>query len=193
MISHELNAPLTSSVGRLFDVVASIIGLRQKVHFEGQAAMELEFTVAEDESDETYPIAMTNRSVADDRNITEKIIRIDWEPILRAILDNMYKGISEGVISARFHKTLGEIIVQIAEWAALERVILTGGCFQNKYLTEYAVRRLRKEGFHPYWHQRVPPNDGGIALGQAAVAAYSTQRGKDNVPSGSGGNNQHRR
>ena len=75
-----------------------------------------------------------------------------------------------GIISAKFHNALAESIVAVAKHAGQNRVVLSGGCFQNRYLTERAVRRLRSEGFRPYWHQRVPPNDGGIALGQVVAA-----------------------
>jgi hydrogenase maturation protein HypF len=75
------------------------------------------------------------------------------------------------VISAKFHNALVETIVAVAHRIGEERIVLTGGCFQNKYLTERAVSRLQSEGFRPYWHQRIPPNDGGIALGQAVAAS----------------------
>jgi hydrogenase maturation protein HypF len=71
-----------------------------------------------------------------------------------------------------FHNTLAAIIVRIAEETGVERVVLTGGCFQNRYLTEAAVSRLEGAGFRPYWHQRIPPNDGGIALGQIVASDF---------------------
>jgi hydrogenase maturation protein HypF len=83
----------------------------------------------------------------------------------------MQAGIGRQDIAAKFHNTLVEAIVAMAECIGERRVVLTGGCFQNKYLTERAVRCLTARGFHPYWHQRVPPNDGGIALGQVLAAA----------------------
>ena len=81
------------------------------------------------------------------------------------IIDDARNGIDVGVISAKFHNALVEIIVAVARHAGQTRVVLTGGCFQNRYLTERSVQRLLEEGFRPYWHQRVPTNDGGIALG----------------------------
>ena len=90
--------------------------------------------------------------------------------MIEAILADAGRGASVGLISARFHNALVEGIVEMARRAGEARVVLTGGCFQNKYLTERAVRRLQHAGFRPYWHQRVPPNDGGIALGQAVAA-----------------------
>jgi hydrogenase maturation protein HypF len=173
MLARGLNSPLTSSAGRLFDAVASLVGLRQEVRFEGQAAMELEFALAEERTEETYPFRIA------DCGFPEVPYVVDWEPMVRAILGDVQQGVSVGHISAKFHNTLVEIMVAVARQVGEERVVLTGGCFQNKYLTERAVRRLEAEGFRPYWHQRVPPNDGGIALGQA-VAAY--HRIKESVP-----------
>ena len=82
----------------------------------------------------------------------------------------MKNHISQSIISVKFHNTLVEIIVAVAIKIKQNHVVLSGGCFQNKYLTEHTVKRLREEGFRPYWHQRIPPNDGGIALGQAYAA-----------------------
>ena len=96
---------------------------------------------------------------------------IDWEPMIHAIIGDVRRDLPVGRISAKFHNTLVAMIVSTAQRVGEERIVLTGGCFQNKYLTERAVQRLRGEGFRPYWHQRVPPNDGGIALGQIVAAA----------------------
>ena len=82
----------------------------------------------------------------------------------------MNDGVAAGEISVKFHHALAEAMVAVAQRVGEERVALSGGCFQNRYLTERSVRRLREEGFRPYWHQRVPPNDGGIALGQVVAA-----------------------
>jgi len=90
--------------------------------------------------------------------------------MIEAILVDVQQGVGVGIISARFHNALAESIVAVAKRVGQNRVVLSGGCFQNRYLTEHAVRRLQAEGFRPYWHQRVPPNDGGIALGQVVAA-----------------------
>ncbi len=95
---------------------------------------------------------------------------LDWSPMIREILADLKRGVSVGEVSARFHNALVEGILAVARCADEKRVVLTGGCFQNKYLLERAVLRLQAAGFRPYWHQRVPPNDGGIALGQAVAA-----------------------
>ena len=161
MLNRGLNSPWCSSIGRLFDVVASLVGLRQQMRFEGQAAMELEFALAGCATDETYPLPLVNQ---------EKASVLDWAPMIEAILCDLKCGVSTGDISARFHNTLAEALVLVAKQVGCERVALSGGCFQNRYLTERAVLRLRAESFQPYWHQRVPTNDGGIALGQIVAA-----------------------
>jgi hydrogenase maturation protein HypF len=162
MLAKGLHSPLTSSAGRLFDAVASILGLRQTVTFEGQAAMELEFVVQED-MHETYPFR-----IADDSPFI-----VDWAPMILKILIDLQRDLSPGRISAKFHNTLVDVIVAIAQKVGEPKVLLTGGCFQNRYLVEHSVQRLSEAGFTPYWHQRVPPNDGGIALGQVVAAGRS--------------------
>ncbi len=164
MLRKRINAPLTSSAGRLFDAVAAIAGLRQEARFEGQAAMELEFALDGVKTEESYPLRIADLS-------DKSAIIVDWEPMAREILEDVRDRIPSGIVSAKFHNTLVEAIVAVARRVREERIVLTGGCFQNKYLTERTVRRLRREGFRPYWHQRIPPNDGGIALGQAVAAS----------------------
>jgi hydrogenase maturation protein HypF len=162
MLSKGINSPLTSSAGRLFDAVASILGLRQRVTFEGQAAMELEFAI-QNGTDEAYPFGITTCFPS----------IVDWAPMIPEILIDLQKAKPVGIIATKFHNTLSEIIVAVALEIALPNVVLTGGCFQNRYLAERSIRRLSDAGFKPCWHQRVPPNDGGIALGQVVGAARS--------------------
>jgi hydrogenase maturation protein HypF len=180
MLAKKLNSPVTTSMGRLFDAVASLINLRQQIRFEGQAAMELEFALDGVNTGEAYPLPIADCRLPienaeggskDSSRITHHASRIlDWSPMIEAILADVEKGVSVGIISAKFHNALAESIVAVAKRAGQERVVLSGGCFQNRYLTERVVRRLQAEGFRPYWHQRVPPNDGGIALGQVVAA-----------------------
>jgi hydrogenase maturation protein HypF len=92
--------------------------------------------------------------------------------MIRELLADMDRKESSGMISAKFHNALVEVIVAVAKKTGERNVVLTGGCFQNRYLTERAVARLSEEKFQPYWHQRIPPNDGGIALGQAVAASW---------------------
>lgn len=171
MLKQKVNSPIASSVGRLFDAVASIIDLRHKMRFEGQAAMELEFVLDGAESAQVYPFNISETTKARKHEKIqsgfEPTFYLDWEPMILAILNDVQRKVPVGKISAKFHNSLVEIIVAVAKRIGEERVVLTGGCFQNKYLTERTIIRLRKTGFRPYWHQRVPPNDGGIALGQA--------------------------
>jgi hydrogenase maturation protein HypF len=180
MLAKKLNAPVTTSMGRLFDAVASLINLRQQIRFEGQAAMELEFALEGVETDEAYPLPVvdcrlpvqkpaTTPDKSEIGNRKSEMI-LDWSPMVEAILTDVKDGIPTGIISARFHNALVEAIVAVAKRAGQDRVALSGGCFQNRRLTERTVRRLQAEGFRPYWHQRVPPNDGGIALGQVVAA-----------------------
>ena len=160
MLGTGLNAPLTSSVGRLFDAVASLTGTRQRVTFEGQAAMELEFAI-KDASTASYPFEIREGSP----------LIVDWRPTIEAIVSDVTCDQPAGSISRRFHNTLAEIVRAIALRIGETRIILTGGCFQNRHLTDTCVQRLLDAGFRPYWHQRVPPNDGGISLGQVIAAA----------------------
>jgi len=174
MLERGLNAPVTSSVGRLFDAVASLVDLRQVSTFEGQAAMELEFAVPEGASDDEYPFAITEAppAPAGPADWWRAALVVDWRPTVAAILDDLARGVAPGRVAARFHDTLAGVIVAVARQVAEPKVVLTGGCFQNRQLTERAVTRLDAAGFRPYWHQRVPPNDGGIALGQVVIAAW---------------------
>ena len=160
MLENWLNSPLTSSVGRLFDAVASVMDLRQRVHFEGQAAMELEFMVEQGREVGAYEFKI----------VPAKPMVMDWKPCLEGLLADSRKGVAPGVISTRFHNGLVETIVTIAQRTGQQAVVLSGGCFQNRYLVERAVARLHNSGLRPYWHQRVPPNDGGICLGQVVAA-----------------------
>jgi hydrogenase maturation protein HypF len=166
MLERGVQAPVTSSIGRLFDAVASITGLRQRVSFDGQAAMELEWAAEGEQSNEVYPFRIGSAGAI--RESPRQIV--DWEPMITAILDDVQRGVAIGVISAKFHNTLAETIVAVAQRAGLERVVLGGGCFQNRLLLEGTVRRLRTAGLRPFWPHRVPPNDGGLALGQLYVA-----------------------
>ena len=161
MLQRRFNSPSTSSVGRLFDVVASLVNVRQQIRFEGQAAMDLEFALDGIETNEHYSLPLVTRHSS---------LQLDWSLMVHSILTDMNGGISVAEISAKFHNTLAESVVAVAKKIGETRVVLSGGCFQNRYLTERTVTRLRAENFSPYWHQRVPPNDGGIALGQIVFA-----------------------
>jgi hydrogenase maturation protein HypF len=160
MLAKAVNAPVTSSAGRLFDAVASLTGIRQRVSFEGQAAMELEFA-AQPTVKDFYPF-----EVCDGRPLI-----VNWSQTIEAIVNDVARARPVGDISAKFHNTLAEMVRVVALRIGEAKIILTGGCFQNRRLTEACLKRLLDAGFRPYWHQRIPPNDGGISLGQVVAAA----------------------
>jgi len=161
MLHQRLNSPLSSSVGRLFDAVAALTGGRTIRQFEGQAAMELEFALAGVHTEAAYPFPLVRKSTS---------LVLDWAPLVAALLLDVKNGVARELLSAKFHNALAEAIVTVARYFGQPRVVLSGGCFQNQYLTERVVRQLQHEHFQPCWHQRVPANDGGIALGQIAAA-----------------------
>ena len=158
MIERKINTVQTSSCGRLFDAVASMIGLRHEVNFEGQAAIELEM-IADEAVEDAYPFAFEGEC-------------IDFRPAIERIAGETA---GKSAIAARFHNTVAAAIVEtclrIRSESGLRRVCLSGGTFQNVLLVSRAAAGLRRNGFEVFLHSRVPPNDGGIALGQAAIAA----------------------
>jgi hydrogenase maturation protein HypF len=161
MLARGVNTPLCCSVGRLFDAVAALTGVRQKLGFEGQAAMELEFAAGRAATDAAYGWRISSNAAG---------LTLDWAELICGVLSDVAQGVSVETVAAKFHHALAEVIVTVARRTGCERVALSGGCFQNRYLTERAVSRLHAAGFQPYWHQRIPPNDGGIALGQVVAA-----------------------
>ena len=177
MLKNGVHAPLTSSAGRLFDGIASIMGLRHRNSFEGQAAMELEFALTGEASEQTYRCAV-RRSLdegpreqnAGQGPATRPLYVVDWSQMIKDVWADSRRCVAASLISKKFHNALVEAIVDVVREAGIKRIVLTGGCFQNRYLTERSVNRLRALGFQPYWHQRVPPNDGGISLGQIYAA-----------------------
>jgi len=174
-----------TGAGRWFDAVAALCGLRDAITYEGQAAAELE-AVAEpalaDVDADAYPFAV------DDPAGGPAVF--DLRPTVRAIADDRRRGVDLARIAARFHRTLAETVAWAARrWARALPVVLSGGCFQNRLLTELTVQLLDADGIEVLVHHRVPPNDGGVALGQAAIAAHRWhQRRKDgaHVPGHSG-------
>jgi len=173
MIDKKFNSPKTSSAGRLFDAVASLIGLRQSIAFEGQAAMALEHVMRRVKTSGRYDFELIDKPHGG--------FIVDWSKIIEEVIRDVRAGIALGMISARFHNALVEIIVAVAKRVKEKRVVISGGCFQNKYLTEKAISCLREEGFQIYWHQSVPPNDGGIALGQLVCAAHQIMKNQSHV------------
>ncbi len=162
MLRRGVNAPRTSSMGRLFDGVAALLDLHHCTSFEGQAAMALELA-----ADTTVREAYTVEFESDAPGTTV----VDWRTMVRAILDDLRRGAPAGTIAARFHNGLVDAAVEIARRSDETTVALSGGCFQNSLLVERTGRALIEAGFEVLVHRSVPPNDGGIALGQIAVAS----------------------
>ena len=166
MMDKGINSPLTSSMGRLFDAVAAVIGLRGRAAFEGQAAMELEMVADETESG-SYEFSWENH--ADDP------ISIATIPIILGVVHDVTVGCSPSIISARFHNTLvllfDELCRHLHNLTGIDRVALSGGVFQNNRLLTGLSVALGKSGFDLLTHRVVPANDGGLSLGQAVVAA----------------------
>jgi hydrogenase maturation protein HypF len=201
MLERGLNAPITTSAGRLFDGIAALIGLQQKASFEGQAAMALEFAADVAERG-AYPIVLERHRMARTsgqgtaegqksagenpplprspapvaRSAGHSMLNVDWLPLVEAVIADFRKGVSPGTIAARFHNALIGSIVAVAEATGEPRVALTGGCFQNRLLVENTAERLERAGFEVLLHRQVPPNDGGISLGQVAVAAAQLRK-----------------
>jgi hydrogenase maturation protein HypF len=155
MIERGINAPVTSSMGRLFDAVSSMAGVARQSRFEGQAAMLLERAIGSLQTDEAYSLAESG----------------DWALLVAEVRRDVSLGLPAAVIAARFHNALANWIVAVAQRTGLRQVAFSGGVFQNGYLVERAAALLESRGFAVYTHQRVPANDGGIALGQAVLAA----------------------
>jgi hydrogenase maturation protein HypF len=200
LIEHGINSPLTSSTGRLFDAVAALAGVRENVNYEAQAAIELEaaierklpiadgrFSILPRPSppenppsdlplvaalpgslgDAGYPIAIREEGAA---------WILDTRPMFLALVQNLREGVPTGVLSYRFHLGLVDVLARTAELVrgrtGLDRICLSGGSFQNCFLSEHLQKRLEREGFQLFTHAQVPCGDGGISLGQAMVAAH---------------------
>lgn len=153
MLERGINVVPTTSVGRLFDAVASIAGIAHQNRFEGQAAMLLENEIGALRTEEAYPLPGG-----------------DWGQLIPSLVQDTHAGVSASLIAARFHNALVNWIVELAQQVGEKQVVFSGGVFQNRYLAEHAAVALEARGFTVHTHQRVPPNDGGIALGQAVMS-----------------------
>lgn len=164
----------TSSAGRLFDGFAALGAGIPESRFEGDAAMRFEHLAS---GEGAYPFELTSSSGWKPEEPSARkaeprmVFELDWAPALAALGEDLAKGSAPALISARFHSGLVNAIVAVAKRVGLEAVALSGGCFQNRLLFETAWSNLEEAGFRPVGHQRIPPNDGGIAFGQLAVAA----------------------
>jgi hydrogenase maturation protein HypF len=170
MAATGTNSPETSSMGRLFDALASLLELRTMVNYEGQAAIALE-AIAERSCAEYYEFEIdANGSI------------IKAERVIRRAVEDLLNDVKPQEVSARFHLAVARLIVSVAgrvrDERRLNRVVLSGGVFQNALLLEAARRMLKRDGFEVFTHSRVPPNDGGISFGQAAVANARLRAGR---------------
>jgi len=179
MIERGINSLPTSSLGRLFDAVAALIGLRNEVLYEGQAAIELEILAQQQEKgihegqSIIYPFTISTRD--------QMPTTLDVAPMFRGIVSDIQQGVPASEIADRFHHSIAELLATVCfgtrEQTGLNIIALSGGVFQNRLLLEQLVKRLEGMSFQVYVNRRVPPNDGGISLGQIAVAAAQLQRG----------------
>jgi hydrogenase maturation protein HypF len=164
MIEKGVNSPLTSSWGRFFDAVSSLIGICDFSSYEGQAAIEMEMKAGPEAG--SYKYEIEERA---------GVLIVDPKLLIREIVEDLKKKVSPAVISSRFHNSTAEIILDIClrirKKKGLSKAALSGGVFQNKVLTEKVLKRLKENSFECYTHSKVPPNDGGISLGQAVIAA----------------------
>lgn len=169
MLSRKINSPLTSSMGRLFDGVASLLDLQHSVNYEGQAAIKLE-SIADEHETGYYSFVINTNGV---KSCNVPLI-IQWQPVIKKIIEDMHHKTASPIISARFHNSIVEMVVQVCTMLrnskGIKDVVLSGGVFQNNFLFTRLVKKLKLQGFTVYSHKKVPSNDGGISLGQAVIA-----------------------
>jgi hydrogenase maturation protein HypF len=163
-IEKKINTPWTSSMGRLFDAISSLLSIRDEVRYEGQAAIELEM-IADPEVRGQYPFHVHQE---------EKPMVIDLRETVRGVVHDLVENVSPSTISGKFHRTIASLVIHacdlIRSQESLNRVVLSGGVFQNIFLLSLVTTGLKKSGFDVYVHHSVPANDGGISLGQAVIA-----------------------
>ncbi|MGA1843210.1 MAG: carbamoyltransferase HypF [bacterium] len=171
MLDRGINTPITSSMGRLFDAVSVLLGFTGRVSYEGQAAIELEYHASRSDDPGTYPVVVSTEASP---------WRMEIAPIILGIVEDLDRMVPREVIGRRFHTTIIRMGVDAAravcERHAIDRVVVSGGCFQNRILLEGIVEGLRRQGIHAFFHRHVPTNDGGISLGQAVCAAALNAR-----------------
>jgi hydrogenase maturation protein HypF len=182
MAVRSINCPPTSSLGRLFDAVAALLGLRSEVLYEGQAAIELEQLAGSHRGADSYPCALIGDAinrVPTETGIPAREATLNVAPMIRAIVSDIQRDVPLLQIASRFHRSIAELLAMaclaVREQTALNIVALSGGVFQNRLLLEQLVARLEGMAFQVYVNRRVPPNDGGLSLGQLAVAAARLQ------------------
>jgi hydrogenase maturation protein HypF len=183
MLHKGINSPFVSSCGRLFDAVASLMNMRHSCSFEGQAAMELEALALKGREKGSYPFLIETNPGSP--------FQIDFRPLVKALLEDISRGREACALARKFHNTIAEAVaagcVHIAQTSGLDKVALSGGCLQNVLLWRLFSKRLTQKGFQVFTQKEVPPNDGGIALGQVLLAnavsasPSSVTTGKDSL------------
>jgi len=175
-IERGLNSPLTSSMGRLFDAISALTGIRGEIDYEGQAAVELEMTAHKacpkssegTNYEEGYPY-----QIAEGEEI--RIVKVG--DLLSAVVEELHQDVSKARISVKFHNTIAQMVKQMCQLinseTGIKKVALSGGVFQNRLLLNKTVTLLEKNGFQVFTHRQVPCNDGGISLGQAVIANFA--------------------
>ncbi len=175
-LTHKLNCFTSSSIGRLFDAAAAIAGIRLNISYEAQAALEFE-ALADENYSQAYPYAISEE---------DGQLIFEYGSLLRGVFCDAESGVSKGLISAKFHNAIAEAtaqcVIKISKNTGLKTVVLSGGVFENRRLLVALKNRLKAEGLNVYHGMAVPVNDGGVALGQAAVAACILEEEKKNVP-----------
>jgi len=174
MLERRIHCTMTSSAGRLFDVVSALLGLCHEATFEGQAAMRLEDAAGEGRAPDgdAYPFGLPS-SMRPGAFQSGEMIRIDWRPMLRMIVEDVLAGRPHCEIASKFHTTMSRIVLAVADEVAnatgLNDVALGGGCFQNARLLTETVEGLKRKGFSVFWPEKLPPNDGALAVGQVVA------------------------
>ncbi len=165
MIRKKVNSPLSCGMGRYFDAVSALLGIKDRITFEGEAAIALEMAADKSDDQVIYHLSIEGAAPAVIRAV----------PLFKAIVDDLRNGVPAQTIAKRFHNTISEAVLEICEKARREtrisRVVLSGGVFQNATLFESALDKLKANGFSVITHSKVPTNDACVSLGQAAIAA----------------------
>lgn len=173
MLQKGINSPLASSAGRLFDAVAAAIGLsREKVSYEGQAAIQLEAMIQPEDLELAQPYRFNLKEI---QSNSPTLLELDPQLMWRSLLNDLQQSISRGIIAAKFHlglaKAIAQIVQRLSQQHDFTQVALTGGVFQNEILAHSVQQQLTSMNLSVLTHHLIPPNDGGLSLGQAAIAA----------------------
>ncbi|MBU1918052.1 carbamoyltransferase HypF, partial [bacterium] len=174
-IDKKINAPLTSSMGRLFDAISSLLNIKHHVSFEGQAAMMLECLATNENTTQTLPYKITNKDLQTFDAYLDCCYEIDYRPLVRSLVQEMTKGTNTPELGMRFHLSLISSFIEVAQLirkkTGIQTVALSGGSWQNQILSQKMTKELKNQGFTVYTNELVPVNDGGVSLGQAYIAA----------------------